>query len=95
MKNEREIQKEIDWIFDEAGLSEDDRGLWRGRLAKAGEKLRLAFVESFGGQKDLLRFLTGDLRKRIDAGRDKRKLELILAEERVYFTGILRHVEEQ
>ncbi|MEI6650343.1 MAG: hypothetical protein WCL23_02810 [Candidatus Moraniibacteriota bacterium] len=95
MKDEREIQKEIDWIFEEARLSEDDRGLWRGRLAKAGEKFRLAFIESFGGENDLLRFLTGDLRKRIDAGRDRRKLELILAEERVYFTGLLRHVEEQ
>jgi hypothetical protein len=96
MKDEREIQREIDRIFDDAGLSEDDRGLWRGSLSKAGEKFRLAFVESFSGESGLLRFFTGDLRKRIDAGRDRRKLELILAEERDYFNTLFRrHAEER
>ncbi|NTW14380.1 MAG: hypothetical protein HGA31_05115 [Candidatus Moranbacteria bacterium] len=94
MKDEREIQEEIDRIFEEAGLSQDDRNLWSGRLAEAGEYVRRAFIESFGEEYDLLRFFTGDLRNRIEAGRDRQKFERILTEEKSYFTGVLRHHSE-
>lgn len=94
MKDEREIQESIDRIFEEAGLSQDDRNLWGSRLAEAGEYVRQAFIESFSEEYDLLRFFTGDLRKRIEAGQDRRKLEQVLVEEKTYFTGVLRHHSE-
>jgi hypothetical protein len=90
MKDEREIQNEIDRIFEEAGLSEDDRELWRSRLSLAGERVMAVFVDAFSGESDLLRFFTGDLRKRIEAGDDRSKLDTILSEERSYFSGLMQ-----
>lgn len=94
MKSEREIQAEIDRIFEEAGLSEDDQDLWRDRLSVAGEQIMAVFVDIFSGESDLLRFFTGDLRKRIDAGQDQSKLDAVLAEEKEYFTGLLHQTQE-
>ena len=90
MKDERETQEEIDRIFEEAGLSEDDRELWRGRLRNAGVRFAHAFAQIFSGESDLLRFFTSDLRKRIDAGDDRSKLDTILAEERAYFSDFMK-----
>lgn len=89
MRSEREIQEEIDRIFEEADLSGDDRELWRARLSMAGARIVAVFVDSFSGESDLLRFFTGDLRKRIDADGDRSKLDAVLAEEKEYFTGLL------
>jgi hypothetical protein len=94
MKSEREIQIEIDRIFEEADLSGDDRELWRARLSVAGGRLMAVFVDSFSGESDLLRFFTRDLRKRIDADGDRSKLDAILAEEKEYFTGLLQQTQE-
>lgn len=88
MRDEREIQKEIDRIFNESRLSLEDRILWLSRLADAGTYVRRVFVESFDGDSTLLRFCTGDLRKRISAGGDRKRIERVLAEERAYFSGI-------
>ncbi|NTW14382.1 MAG: hypothetical protein HGA31_05125 [Candidatus Moranbacteria bacterium] len=89
MKDERKIQEEIDRIFNDAELSLEDRILWLERLTHAGEYVRRIFVESFDGESSLLRFFTGDLRKRIAAGNDRDRINEVLAEEKAYFMGML------
>jgi hypothetical protein len=89
MNDERKIQEEIDRIFGEANLPEDDRSLWRERLFSAGFRFPAVFVETFSGDSDLLRFFTGNLRKRLLAGNDRSKLDAVLAEEEAYFSGLL------
>lgn len=90
MEDERKIQEEIDRMFECADLSEDDRGLWRGRLETAGEFVRMSFLRSFGDDPDMLRFFTRDMRKRLDAGADRTKLDAVLAEEGSYLAAALR-----
>lgn len=88
MKSEREIQEKIDRIFEEAGLSEDDRDLWRSRISLSGTWFGSMFVDVFSSETGMLRFFTGDLRKRIAAGDDQSKLDVVLAEERDYFASL-------
>jgi len=93
MRDEREIQKEIDRIFEEAGLSEDDRNLWKKRLFVAGSRIAAVFLDTFSGESELLRFFTRDLRNRIAAGDDRSELDAVLAEERDYFSGLLKRTK--
>lgn len=90
MEDERKIQEEIDLMFERAGLSEDDRGLWHKRLAAAGEFVRANFLRSFRDDLDMLRFFTRDMRKRLEAEADRSKLDAIAVEERSYLADSLR-----
>lgn len=90
MRNEREIQEEIDRIFEDAALSEADRGLWQGRLSERGFFMMRTFVETFNGHRDLLRFVTDDIRKRLESGGNPGKLDAVLKEEQAFLTALLK-----
>lgn len=83
------LDDHIEKIFDDAGLSEEDRSLWRSRLAAAGERMRAVFVSIFSGDAELLGFFTEDLRNRVAVGRNPEKLANVLEKERKYFRSIL------
>lgn len=83
------LDDHMEKIFDKAGLSEDDRALWRSRLSAADERMRAVFVGIFSGDADLLPFFTEDLRDRVAAGRDPEKLAKVLEKEREHFRSVL------
>ncbi|MBP9751972.1 MAG: hypothetical protein KBD19_03885 [Candidatus Moranbacteria bacterium] len=83
------LDDHMEKIFDEAGLSEGDRALWRSRLAAADERMRAVFVSIFSGDTELLAFFTEDLRDRVAAGRDPEKLANVLEKEREHFRSML------
>lgn len=84
MSFDDQIQK----IFEAAGLSDDERELWLSRLV-ANERLQTMFVDTFTGDAELIRFFTSDLRERISAGNDEKKLTEVLEKEREYFHSLL------
>ncbi|NTW15799.1 MAG: hypothetical protein HGA38_05585 [Candidatus Moranbacteria bacterium] len=88
--SEEEFNDKLERMFERADLSEEDRSLWRGRLADAGEYVRRMFVDVFSQDRDLLVFFTGNLRKRAAAHGDQAKLDEIMEEERAYFAGIMK-----
>lgn len=94
MKDERKIQSEIDRMFEDAGLSQDDRDLWRERLSAMGEMFPRTFVDVFRGELDLLRFFTGDLRKRMEAEEVDAEADTLLAAERSYLGTALKDERE-
>ncbi len=84
-----ELRQKIEDIFESAGLSEEDRALWRSRLSAADDSFPRTFVTLFDEEGDMLRFFTNDLRKRAEAGNDAEKLSSVLREEKEYFANIL------
>jgi len=93
--DEKKSQERIEEIFESARLGEEDRNLWRGRLSSAGNAFRSVFIDVFGDDRDALTFFTGDLRKRLEAGSDRKRLDDIEREERDYFSSILRRTEQE
>jgi hypothetical protein len=83
------LDDHIERIFENAGLSEEDRALWRSRLASSDERMRAVFVSIFSDDTELLEFFTEDLRDRVAAGRDPEKLAGVLEKEREYFRSML------
>lgn len=94
--SDEEFEKKLEKMFDNADLSEEDRGLWRARLADAGEYVHKMFIDVFSKDRDLLLFFTGNMRKLADAQGEREKLDQVEAEERAYFSGLLKRqpVEE-
>ncbi len=90
LMNEDEFQKQLEAIFDETDLRQEDRKLWHDRLDNAGEHIHKIFVDVFGGDRGLLLFFTGNIRKRIDANGDRVKLDEIAEEEKTYFAGLMK-----
>ncbi|HWQ59700.1 MAG TPA: hypothetical protein VN420_00945 [Candidatus Fimivivens sp.] len=90
MENKQNSKEKVEDILAASGLSDDDRALWAGRLSEADPSMRGAFVESFEDDYDLLRFFTGDLRRRIEAGNDRQKLDEVLTAEKSFFAERLK-----
>lgn len=84
-----EIRQKIEDIFESAELSEEDRELWRSRLAASDVSFPRTFVTLFDEEREMLDFFTQDLRKRAEAGKDAEKLSSVLREEKEYFSTLL------
>lgn len=84
-----ELREKIEDIFEFANLSEEDRDLWRSRLASSDVSFPRTFVTLFDGESEMLGFFTRDLRKRVEAGDDDQKRESALQEEKEYFSNLL------
>lgn len=84
-----EIRQKIEDIFESAELSEEDRELWRSRLAASDVSFPRTFVTLFDEEREMLDFFTQDLRKRAEAGKDAEKLSSVLREEKEYFATLL------
>lgn len=91
--SEEEFNEKLERMFERAGLNEEDRGLWRAKLADAGEYVRRMFIDVFSQDRDLLVFFTGNLRKRLAAQGDREKLDEIVNEEQAYFAGLMKSEE--
>lgn len=85
----QEIRQKIEDIFESAELSEEDRELWRSRLAASDVSFPRTFVTLFDEEREMLDFFTQDLRKRAEAGKDAEKLSSVLQEEKEYFATLL------
>lgn len=83
------LDDQIQEIFERAGLSESDRELWLSRLSSVSERMKAVFVSIFSDDTELLRFFTGDLKNRIEAGDDQERLAKIIEDERGYFRDFL------
>lgn len=88
--SDEEFQQKLEAMFESAELREEDRKLWRDRLAHAGEYIHKMFIDVFSKDRDLLVFFTGNMRKRIDANGDQSKLAEIAEEEKAYFSGLMK-----
>lgn len=84
-----ELRQKIEDIFESTGLSEEDRELWRSRLAASDVSFPRTFVTLFDEEREMLTFFTHDLRKRTEAGKDTEKLSSVLQEEKEYFATLL------
>ncbi|NTV55181.1 MAG: hypothetical protein HGB37_02765 [Candidatus Moranbacteria bacterium] len=92
--SDEEFQQKLEAIFESAELREEDRNLWRDRLADAGEYIHKMFIDVFSKDRDLFLFFTTNMRKRMVAAGDRVKLEEIAEEERAYFSGLINRTEE-
>jgi hypothetical protein len=92
--SDEEFQQKLEAIFESAELREEDRKLWRDRLADAGEYIHKMFIDVFSKDRDLFLFFTTNMRKRMVAAGDRAKLEEIAEEERAYFSGLINRTEE-
>jgi hypothetical protein len=90
-----EFEKKLESMFDDADLREEDRKLWRDRLADAGEYIHKMFIDVFSKDRDLFLFFTVNMRKRTVAAGDRARLEEIAEEEKVYFSGLIKRTEDQ
>ena len=92
--SDEEFQQKLEAMFEKAELPEEDRKLWRDRLADAGEYIHKMFIDVFSKDRDLFLFFTTNMRKRMVAAGDRVKLEEIAEEERAYFSGLINRTEE-
>ena len=89
MENNNDLQVRMEHIFESAGLSDEDRGLWLSRLSASDEQTRAAFVSIFETDIEMIHFFTRDLQERTEAGDDPTKLAAVLENEREYFRQFL------
>ncbi|NTW30331.1 MAG: hypothetical protein HGA33_03565, partial [Candidatus Moranbacteria bacterium] len=73
--SDEEFEIKLEKMFDNADLSEEDRGLWRARLVDAGEYVHKMFVDVFLKDRDLLLLFTRNMRKLAEAQGDREKID--------------------